>query len=106
MRYSTRLPRSDGPAHRLPEQWMHRVVMEVLRRFLSLVPVALGLPPVQRKFEKSRGLPRVERVPGDRMAVAMEGANAIHERTTVVLVTPLGRQDDGFGFMGRGYFEE
>ena len=40
------------------------------------------------------------------MAVTMQCANAIHERATVVLVTPLGRQDDGFGFMGPGYFED
>ena len=87
------------PAHRLPQQWMHRVVMQVLCRFLSFVPVALGLPRVQRKLEKSRRLSRVERVPRDRMAVAVQRANAIHERTTVVLVAPLGRQDDGVGLM-------
>ena len=40
------------------------------------------------------------------MAVTVQCANAIHERATVVLVAPLGRQDDGFGFVGCGYLEQ
>ena len=43
-----------NPAHRLPEQRMHRVVVQVLGGFLGFVPVPLGLPRVQRKLQQSR----------------------------------------------------
>ena len=99
-------PGRMDPAHRLSQQWMHRVVMQILGRFLGFVPVALGLPRVQRKLDESRGWPRVERVPCDRMAVTVQRANAIHQRTTVVLVASLGCQNDGVGLVGCGYFEQ
>ena len=94
------------PTNRLPEQRMHRVVVQVLGRFLGFVPKALGLPRVEGKFEKSRRLSRVERRPRNRVAVAVQCPDAMHERTAVVLIASLSRQDDGVALMGSGYLEE
>ncbi len=85
-------PGGMNPAHRLPQQWMHRLVVQVLGRFLGFVPVALGLPRVQGKFDESRGVSadtaRPTRSDGRDSAVRQRNSSACDRRPRCAAGSP------------------